>query len=126
MINKTKKNKIDITEQSMKDLMQETYVDIVDEKNKAVAAYKKFSKEIEGNTDIAMVGKVTNELLKIIDGTIEKKLRLIKIQSDIIYKNAKNNEPNERSIVITEDDKKWAEEFLKNGGDNLNEKEYGD
>jgi hypothetical protein len=124
MINKTqKKKKVDVTEESMKELMQETYNEIVDERNKALAAYKKYSKDINENNDIALVGKITNELLKIIDGTIEKKLRLIKIQSDIIYKNGKTADSG-ASIVITEEDRKWAESYMKKNNNSNNEKEY--
>lgn len=118
----TKKKKVDVTEESMKELMQETYNEIVDERNKALAAYKKYSKDINENHDIALVGKITNELLKIIDGTIEKKLRLIKIQSDIIYKNGKQSDAG-ASIMITEEDRKWAENYMKSSKNN-NEKEY--
>lgn len=107
-----KKKKIDVSEQSMKDLMQETYNEIVDERNKAVLAYKKFSRDINENSDIALVGKITNDLLKIIDGTIEKKLRLIKLQSDIIYRNKSTVDSDATDIVLSETDKKWAEEFL--------------
>jgi hypothetical protein len=124
MITNQKKKKVDISEDSMKELMQETYNEIVDERNKALTAYKKFSKDINENSDIALVGKITNDLLKIIDGTIEKKLRLIKIQSDILYKNGKMGASGEAAnIVITEDDRKWAEDFLKKQN-NENEKEY--
>ncbi len=125
MIVNQKKKKIDVSEESMKELMQETYNEIVDERNKALTAYKKFSKDINENSDIALVGKITNDLLKIIDGTIEKKLRLIKIQSDILYKNGKGGGGEGGApMVITEEDRKWAEEFLKKQNNSDNEKEY--
>lgn len=124
MIQNQKKKKVDITETSMTELMQETYNEIVDERNKAIIAYKKFSKDINENVDIAMVGKITNDLLKIIDGAIEKKLRLIKIQSDIIYKNGKSSSESSNDIRITEEDKKWAAEFMKPKNQGANEKEY--
>jgi hypothetical protein len=121
MINPNKKKKIDINEESMKELMQETYNEIVDERNKAVAAYKKFSQNINENSDIALVGKITNDLLKIIDGSIDKKLALIKIQSGIIYKNGKSSAegPN---YIMTEEDKAWAQQIL----DAKKEIKYGD
>jgi predicted CoA-binding protein len=108
----------------MRELMQETYNDIVDEKNKAVTAYKRYTRDINDNTDIALVGRITNDLLKIIDQTINQKIKLIKIQSDILYKNAKIGNTEEENFVITEDDKKWAESFLKNQNGDFNEKEY--
>lgn len=124
MLKKQTKKRIDVTEESMKELMQETYNEIVDERNKALIAYKKFGKDINENSDIALIGKITNDLLKIIDGTIEKKLKLIKIQSDILYKNGKNvGGENEGSIMITDEDKEWAKQLIKNNKD-FNEKEY--
>jgi hypothetical protein len=126
MITNQKKKKVDVSEESMKELMQETYNEIVDERNRALTAYKKFTKDINENSDIALVGKIANDLLKIIDGAIEKKLRLIKIQSDILYKNGKMGASGEAgaNIIITEDDRKWAENFLKNQNNENNEKEY--
>jgi hypothetical protein len=46
MITNQKKKKVDVSEESMKELMQETYNEIVDERNRALTAYKKFSKDI--------------------------------------------------------------------------------
>ena len=123
-MNITKKKKVNISEDSMVELMQETYNEIVDERNKALSAYKKYTKDINENNDIALVGKITNDLLKIIDGSIEKKLRLIKIQSDILFKNGKADGAAGQPIVITEEDRKWAEEYLKRQPINKNEKEY--
>lgn len=119
-----KKNKIDVSVESMKELMQETYNEIVDERNRALVAYKKFSKDIQENSDIALVGKITNDLLKIIDGAIEKKLRLIKIQGDILYKNGKGGDSNDSAnLIITEEDRKWASDYMKQQA-KTEEKEY--
>lgn len=119
-----KKRKVDINEESLKDLMQETYNEIVDERNRALTAYKKYTKDISENTDIALVGKITNELLKIVDSAIEKKLRLIKLQGDILYKNGKAAESSSTDLgVITDEDKKWLAEHAKKMNNN-NTKEY--
>jgi len=119
-----KKKKVDVSEDSMKELMQETYNEIVDERNRALTAYKKFTKDINENSDIALVGKITNDLLKIIDSSIEKKLRLIKIQGDILYKSGKPSEGGVSGMTITDEDRKWAEEFIKKSNSDTKEKEY--
>ena len=121
-----KKKKVDVSEDSMRELMQETYNEIVDERNRALTAYKKFTKDINENSDIALVGKITNDLLKIMDSAIEKKLRLIKIQGDILYKSGKPSDGSGVSMTITDEDRKWAEDFLKKQKDTSgdNEKEY--
>lgn len=124
-----KKKKVDVSEDSMKELMQETYNEIVDERNRALTAYKKFTKDINENSDIALVGKITNDLLKIIDSSIEKKLRLIKIQGDILYKSGKpSDSASIGNMTITDEDRKWAEDFIKKQAttseSDTNEKEY--
>jgi hypothetical protein len=122
-----KKKKVDISEDSMRELMQETYNEIVDERSRALSAYKKFSKDINENSDIALVGKITNDLLKIIDSSIEKKLRLIKIQGDILYKSGKPIDGQGANMTITDEDRKWAEDFLKSDPSkpsDTSEKEY--
>lgn len=110
--NKSSKTKISVNEESMQKLMQETYNEIVDERNKALILYKRVTKDIDSNSDIALIGKVANDLLKIMDGVVEKKLKLIKLQSDIIYKTAKNDSSPD-NFTMTDEDRKWAEEMIE-------------
>lgn len=110
--NKSSKKQISVNEESMQKLMQETYNEIVDERNKALILYKRVTKDIDSNSDIALIGKVANDLLKIMDGTVEKKLKLIKLQSDIIYKTAKTDSSSD-NFTMTDEDRKWAEEMIE-------------
>jgi cobalamin biosynthesis protein CbiD len=110
--NKSSKTQISVNEESMQKLMQETYNEIVDERNKALILYKRVTKDIDSNSDIALIGKVANDLLKIMDGAVEKKLKLIKLQSDILYKTAKTDSSPD-NFTMTDEDKKWAEEMLE-------------
>ena len=82
--NKSSKTQINVNEESMQKLMQETYNEIVDERNKALILYKRVTKDIDSNSDIALIGKVANDLLKIMDGAVEKKLKLIKCKLSLI------------------------------------------
>lgn len=113
----TKKKKIDFSDESIQQLMQETYYEIVDERNRALAGYKKVTKNMDENTDIALVGKVGNDLLKIIDGSIEKKLRLIKMQIDVVYKNTgkagDGGQTSDNPGVLSAEDRKMVEDMLK-------------
>lgn len=99
---KRTRNKVGLSQESAIDLMQEIYTEIIDERNRALQTFKKFSQNTGENTDIAMVGKITNELLKIVDSSIEKKIRLLKIQTDILYKIGKPDD-GENNSIITED-----------------------
>lgn len=123
-----KRQKIDVSEDSLQYLMQEVYTEIVDERNKAMTAYKKFSKEINDSTDISMIGKITNDLLKIADSAIDKKLKLIKLQSDILYKGEKNTSDSiQNNGKITAEDKKWLRDQMekqRNDGFDVDDKIY--
>lgn len=110
--NKSSKTQISVNEESMQKLMQETYNEIVDERNKALILYKRVTKDIDSNSDIALIGRVANDLLKIMDGTVEKKLKLIKLQSDIIYKTTKTDSSSD-NFTMTDEDRKWAEEMIE-------------
>ena len=96
----------------MVQLMQEVYNELTDERNRALRAFNQFSRDMDTNEDIALVGRITNDLLKIIDLTVEKKIRLIKIQGDILFKN--NDKDNSKgSIKLTEEDKQIVQDYLK-------------
>ena len=95
--------------------MQEIYTEIVDERNRALQTFKKFSRSTDENTDIAMVGKITNELLKIVDSAIEKKMRLLKIQTDILYRVGKNDGENEKDFKLNEDMASMIHKEIKDG-----------
>ena len=110
--NKSSKTQIKVNEESMQKLMQETYNEIVDEHNKALILYKRVTKDINSNSDIALIGKVANDLLKIMDGAVDKKIKLLKLQSDILYKTAKTDSSPD-NFTMTDEDKKWAEEMLE-------------
>lgn len=107
-----KRNQVDLSEESMVQLMQEVYNELTDERNRALRAFNQFSRDMDTNEDIALVGRITNDLLKIIDLTVEKKIRLIKIQGDILFKN--NDKDNSKgSIKLTEEDKQIVQDYLK-------------
>lgn len=102
-MNTKPRKKVGLSQESALELMQEIYVEIVDERNKAIQTFKKFSRNTDENTDIAMVGKITNELLKIVDSAIEKKIRLLKIQTDILYKAGKAGDDSDKDFKLSED-----------------------
>jgi hypothetical protein len=104
------RKKVGLSQESAIDLMQEIYTEIVDERNRALQTFKKFSRDTDENTDIAMVGKITNDLLKIVDSSIEKKIRLLKIQTDILYKTSKAGDDSDNDFKL---DEKYAEQIHK-------------
>jgi hypothetical protein len=115
MSNIKPRKKVGLSQESALELMQEIYTEIVDERNRALQTFKKFSRSTDENTDIAMVGKITNELLKIVDGAIEKKIRLLKIQTDILYKTGKTGGDDEKDFKLNEDMTSMIHKEIKDG-----------
>lgn len=115
MSNIKPRKKVGLSADSAMELMQEIYTEIVDERNRALQTFKKFSRQTDENTDIAMVGKITNELLKIVDGAIEKKIRLLKIQTDIIFKTGKIGNESENDFKLNEDMTSMIHKEIKDG-----------
>ena len=66
--------------------MQEIYNDCVNVANSARKELneRKNRAEIDDINDESLIGKVNNETLKILDSTIDKKLALAKLQSQIV------------------------------------------
>lgn len=125
----TKKSRVNFTEDAIIELMEETYNDIIQEKTKALTAYKDYKAFVKDSTDVGFAGKVTVDLLKIIDNAIDKKLKLIKLQTDYMLKMGKVGVGGDGEQVagkgLTDDDKKEIEAMLERNGFNLNgEKEY--
>lgn len=123
MSNIKPRKKIGLSQESAIELMQEIYTEIVDERNRALQTFKKFSKDTDENTDIAMVGKITNELLKIVDSSIEKKIRLLRIQTDILYKNGKPGEEDGKEFKLDDNMASMIHKEIKEGLKSTEDKE---
>lgn len=94
------KQKLEINDESLTSLLQEAYNETIDQRNKALGLLNKYLKNVEENSDIAMVGKINNELLKVIDSSIGKKIELAKLMADIMNKkgNIKTDEGSTKTI----------------------------
>ena len=90
MRGRPKKKKIELNSESLVSLMQEIYNDCSEQRKRALSDIneRKAMAEMDNTTDIYQVGKVNNESLKIIDSVIEKKLSLVKLQSQLMDKSS--------------------------------------
>jgi len=126
MINR---NKIAGNEDGFLKLVQESYSEIYDLRNKAITLYKDIKTQTTEKTDYALLGKTCTDLLKIIDLTIDKKLKLTKLHGDFYMKrnngngNNSDNESDSGTHELTEEDRKWAESIISKNSDN-NTKTY--
>ena len=116
-----KKTKINLDKNSLQEFMQEIYNDCVNIMNSARKELneRKNRAEIDDINDESLIGKVNNDTLKILEGTIDKKLALAKLQSQIVSsESSKENTPVNNSL--TEEDKDLLRGIFKDKGDKNN------
>ena len=120
-MSRPKKTKINIDKNSLQELMQEIYNDCSNVMNNArrELTERKVRVDIQDINDEYQIGKVNNETLKIIETTIDKKIALAKLQSQIL--GTKSEDDNQSSGTgITEDDKNLLRELFKEKANNKN------
>jgi len=102
-----KKTKINLDKGSLQEFMQEIYNDCVNVMNSARKELneRKNRAEIEDINDESMIGKVNNDTLKIIEATIDRKLALAKLQSQIVDTDKKEIKSETNDSSLSEDDK---------------------
>ena len=110
-----KKTKINLDKNSLQEFMQEIYNDCVNVMNTArkELTERKNRAEIDDVNDESLIGKVNNDTLKIIEGTIDRKLALAKLQTQIISSGSKEEETtqsNEKSF--SDEDKDLLRELF--------------
>jgi len=111
-----KKTKINLNKNSLQDFMQEIYNDCVNVMNSARKELneRKSRAEIEDINDESMIGKVNNDTLKIIEGTIDRKLALAKLQSQIVETDNKDTETTTNDgSSLSDDDKSLLRDLFK-------------
>jgi hypothetical protein len=112
MCPRPKKNRIIQTEESLNHLLQEIYNECVEQRSIAITQRNKILKEIEDLDDVGMVGKLTIDLLKVVDLSIDKKLALAKLQAGLMNA-GKSSNPTEGEGELTSDQRKFLRETLK-------------
>jgi hypothetical protein len=120
-MSRPKKTKINIDKNSLQELMQEIYNDCSNVMNNArrELTERKVRVDIQDINDEYQMGKVNNETLKIIETTIDKKIALAKLQSQIL--GGKSEDENQSNgSGITEDDKNLLRELFKEKSNNKN------
>ena len=97
------------------DMMQEIYNDCTNIMNSArkELTERKSRSDIEDINDEYQMGKVNNETLKIIETTIDKKLALAKLQSQIIGDKKDSDDQSNIGGGISEQDKDVLRQLFK-------------
>lgn len=111
-----KKTKINLDKDSLQEFMQEIYNDCVNVMNSARKELneRKNRAEIEDVNDESLIGKVNNDTLKIIEATIDRKLALAKLQTQIVGNDDKSEQKssNDSNNNFTDSDKSLLRELF--------------
>ena len=82
-MSRPKKKEIKFTKDSVLNLMQETYNEIVEQRNTAIRIQNKMLALMKDAEDMQTIGPIIKEQQKIINDCVEKKLTLSKLQSSL-------------------------------------------
>ena len=107
--------KINLDKNSLQELMQEIYNDCNNIMNNARKELneRKNRAEIGDVNDESLIGKVNNDTLKIMDSTIDKKLVLAKLQSQIVSDTKLIDNENIVDSSLSEKDKDMLRDIMK-------------
>jgi len=121
-MSRPKKTKINLDKNSLQELMQEIYNDCTNIMNSArrELTERKHRVDIEDINDEYQIGKVNNETLKILETTIDKKIALAKLQSQILGNNSNDNEQVSSGGNISEEDKNILRGLFKEKSESKN------
>jgi hypothetical protein len=120
-MSRPKKTKINLDKNSLQELMQEIYNDCNTIMNNARRELneRKSRAEIEDTNDEYQIGKVNNETIKILESTVDKKIALAKLQTQILGTKSDDTQNNSDNS-ITEEDKNILRELFKEKANNKN------
>ena len=118
-----KKTKINLDKNSLQEFMQEIYNDCVNVMHSARKELneRKNRAEIEDVNDESMIGKVNNDTLKIIESTIDRKLALAKLQTQIVTSSDKSSDTSSTdSNTLSDEDKNVLRDLFKEKNESNN------
>jgi len=87
-----KRKEIKLTHESAVSLMQEIYNESVEQRSTAIRIQNKMIGFMKEAIDMALIGPVLKEQQKIIDSSIDKKLQLSKLLTNIVSKNMEDTQ----------------------------------
>jgi hypothetical protein len=118
---KPRRKEIKLTKDSILGLMQEIYNELVEQRNTAVRLQNKMASMMKDPEDLTVLGPIIKEQQKIINDTIEKKLSLSKLQSQIWEK---SNNQSEENFSLSEIDDDVLQNLIGKDIDKLDDGKY--
>ena len=118
---KPRRKEIKLSKDSILGLMQEIYNELVEKRNTAVRLQNKMASMMKDPEDLTVLGPIIKEQQKIINDTIEKKLSLSKLQSQIWEK---SNNQSEENFSLSEIDDDVLQNLIGKDIDKLDDGKY--
>tara|TARA_R110002074_G_C12192118_1_gene634363 strand:- start:238 stop:600 length:363 start_codon:yes stop_codon:yes gene_type:complete len=110
-----KKKEVKLSTDSFLSLAQEAYNELVEQRTTAIRQINENKKkvEVEDMHDLTNLNKANTDLLKLVDVTIDKKLSLVKLMSQLVFKgdNVANKDTNGQ---LTPEDMELLRNVFKN------------
>ena len=106
-------------------LMQEIYNDIVEQKNTATLIMKKMLSFMKESEDMSVIGPVIKEQQKILNECTEKKISLVKIQTNLIAKSSGDGGKfSPGQMQLSDEDREILAKLVNDGDDNKEDEKY--
>ena len=102
---RTKKKDIKLTTDSFLALTQEAYNELVEQRSTCIRTINenKGKVNVEDMHDLTNLNKANTDLLKIVDTTIDKKITLVKLISQLVFKPGTNDTDTSNGNITPED-----------------------
>jgi len=100
-----KKKEIKLSTDSFLSMAQEAYNELVEQRSTCIRTINenKGKVNVEDMHDLTNLNKANTDLLKIVDTTIDKKITLVKLMSQLIFKPGSNNDDKGDANLTPED-----------------------
>lgn len=122
---RTPRKNISLDTESALALMQEIYNDIVEQKNTATLIMKKMLSFMKESEDMSVIGPVIKEQQKILNECTEKKISLVKIQTNLIQKGASDgNKFSPGKLTLSDEDREILDKLVNEDGKNKGGEKY--
>ena len=105
-------------------LMQEIYNDIVEQKNTATLIMKKMLSFMKESEDMSVIGPVIKEQQKILNECTEKKISLVKIQTNLIQKSGGEASKFSGKLSLSEEDRDMLDKLINDGNSGQSDEKY--
>jgi len=100
-----KKKEIKLTSDSFLSLAQEAYNELVEQRSTCIRTINENKNKVivEDVHDLANLNKANTDLLKIVDSTIDKKITMVKLFSQLLYKSGSDKDSVSNNEITPED-----------------------